>query len=224
MQSTYLTPQCPSLGLLVVRTYPGCMQVVLKDGRFTDEEERAVNLIDTVFGPSVWDHAVVIFTHCSDPQLLARINALPDHHPLHKLAEKVNWRIWKIENSHSPANQEKDIRSRFDRRSFAQDKVKTAKTRQSVAGDTAASREPSQEGDRMTDTNARRTTWAPGAGDHDNEDDDHDDLGDICENDRRKIHKLMVTAKAASGGKRYENKGFEIVREEKKKVVILFIY
>ena len=89
---------------------------VVPYGRFTPEQEKALQDLRALLGPACTKHAIVVFTHCLDPknrqQLLRRdeildeVSQLPAKSTLRQLVEECSHRIIPIENVLEPAKTE----------------------------------------------------------------------------------------------------------------------
>jgi hypothetical protein len=87
----------------VTHTAPNGLDAVMcivRKGRMTDEELRALEILSTLLGSNVWNYVVLVFTHCSDvlQDLKDRISSLPEHHLLKRACVACSWRIAKIDN------------------------------------------------------------------------------------------------------------------------------
>ncbi|CAJ1402265.1 unnamed protein product [Effrenium voratum] len=85
---------------------------VIRKGRMTEEELVSIAQMEKIFGADVWEHAIVVFTHCKDTldKLKADLAKLGDDHVLNKIILKANNRVGKIDNmTRNPRQLQDDV-------------------------------------------------------------------------------------------------------------------
>lgn len=73
---------------------------VIKMEKMTPEQLLALQMLEDFFGSRVWDHAILVVTHCSmnQEQLSEQINKFPEEHKLRQVYEACGQRVVPIDN------------------------------------------------------------------------------------------------------------------------------
>lgn len=73
---------------------------VIKFGRMTDEELLVLEMLEKFFGEEIWQHTILVFTHCqlSQMDLVSRLEKLKPGHKLRDVWDKCDKRAVAIDN------------------------------------------------------------------------------------------------------------------------------